>query len=81
MLVNIYFSINTNKGNSILQETQSHTYRGVDINKDLKWNNHINRISANGNQTLGFVKRNLNSCTEDIKSMAYKTLVRPTIEY
>ena len=75
------FQHNYKLGNSILQETQSHTYLGVDINKDLKWNNHINRISAKGNRTLGFIKRNLNSCTEDIKSMAYKTLVRPTIEY
>ena len=57
-------------GNSVLQETQSHTYLGVDINKDLSWNNHLNCISAKGNRILGFIKRNLKSCTEDIKSMA-----------
>jgi hypothetical protein len=68
-------------GNSILQETKSHTYLGVNINKDLKWKDHINRIAAKGNKTLGFLKRNLSSCTEDIKETAYKTLVRPTVEY
>ena len=34
-------------------------YIGVDISKDLSWNAHINRISANANRTLGFLKRNI----------------------
>ena len=34
-------------------------YLGVDISKDLSWNIHINRITANANRTLGFLKRNI----------------------
>ena len=66
---------------SILQETDSHTYLGVEIASNLKWNKHVNNISAKGNRSLGFIKRNLKGCTEDIKNLAYRSLVRPQLEY
>ncbi len=53
----------------------------MDIQHDLKWNTHINRITANANKTLGFVRRNLSQCDKDIKETAYVNLVRPTVEY
>ena len=68
-------------GESILQETTSHSYLGVDIASHLKWDTHINRITASANKTIGFIRRNLGPCTIDAKSTAYKTLVRPTLEY
>ena len=33
------------------------------------------------NQTLGFIKRNIQVHNKDLKSTAYKTLVRPQLEY
>ena len=33
------------------------------------------------NTTLGFLRRNLFSCPQDVKEVAYKTLVRPILEY
>ena len=30
---------------------------------------------------LGFLRRNLFSCPQDVKEAAYKTLVRPILEY
>ena len=67
--------------NTILQETNSHSYLDIEISNDLKWNKHINQIAAKWNRLLGFVKRNLHSCTKDIKNLAYRTLVRPSLEY
>ena len=32
--------------NTTLQDTDSHTYLGVDISHDLTWNSHINRIAG-----------------------------------
>ena len=64
-----------------LAETDSHTYLGVELSQDLKWNKHVNRITAKGNRSLGFIKRNLHRCTQDIKSLAYRSLVRPSLEY
>ena len=66
---------------SQLQSTSCHSYLGVEISSDLKWNNHISRISAKANRALGFVRRNLNSCSKRIKLLAYFTLIRPILEY
>ena len=38
-------------------------------------------MTAKGNRSLGFIKRNLRSCTQDIKDLAYRSLVRPSLEY
>ena len=56
-------------------------YLGVDISETLNWNTHISRISKKANQTLGFIRRNIKIHNENIKSLAYKTLVRPQLEY
>ena len=68
-------------GNSVLQEPKTHTYLGVDITHNLKWNIHVDRITNSANKTLGFVRRNLGFCTKDTKVTAYKALIRPTLEY
>ena len=66
---------------SILQETDSHSYLGVEVSRSLKWNKHINHMTAKGNRSLGFIKRNLRGCTDDIKDLAYRSLVHPQHEY
>ena len=48
-----HFSYTLN--NTVLQETAAHTYLGVDLSHDLKWNTHVNRIAAKANKTLGFI--------------------------
>ena len=56
-------------------------YLGVNISQDLKWNSHINSVSSKANQTLGFLKRNLKINSQSIKEKAYKSFVRPKLEY
>ena len=46
-----------------------------------KWNTHINNICTKANRTLGFLRRNLFSCPQDVKKAAYKGLVRTVLEY
>ena len=53
----------------------------VDISENLPWNTHISRISKKSKQTLGFLKRNIKIHQEDLKATAYKTVVRPQLEY
>ena len=62
-----------------LEET---VLENVDSIKYLdKWNTHINNICTKANRTLGFLRRNLFSCPQDVKEAAYKELVRPFLEY
>ena len=38
-------------------------------------------VSGKTNSKLGFIKRNINISSRTIKEQAYKTLVRPVLEY
>ena len=62
----------------VLENVDSIKYLGVKITIDLKWNTHITKNSF---CTIGFLRRNLFSCPQDVKEAAYKGLVRPVLEY
>ena len=51
------------------------------ITNDLKWNTHISNICTKANRTLGFLRRTLFSCPQNVKEAAYKGMVRPILEY
>ena len=51
------------------------------ITNDLKWNTQISNICTKANRTLGFLRRTLFSCPQDVKEAAYKGMVRPILEY
>ena len=65
----------------MLDSVSSAKYLGVTILDDLPWSTHINNITKSANQALGFLKRNIRVHNKDLKSVAYKTLVRPQLEY
>ena len=48
---------------------------------DLKWNTHVRKTATKANQTLGVLRRNLKNCPREIKNMAYKSILRPKMEY
>ena len=64
-----------------IQATDTHKYLGVHLSCDTKFNEHIDKIFHKANQKLGFLRRNLHSCSREIKHTAYDTLVRPGLEY
>ena len=67
--------------NQKLESVDAAKYLGVSISKDLSWNTHISNITTCANRTLGFVKRNVLTKNEEIKTMAYNTLVRSQLAY
>ena len=67
--------------NQQLTNVNSHPYLGVEIDNKLRWDKHINNISNKASSVLGLLKRNLANCPTDVKSTAYKALVRPVLEY
>ena len=66
---------------TVLENVDDIKYLGVLISKDLKWNTHVSNVCTKANITLVFLRRNLSSCPQDVKKMAYKGLVRPVLEY
>ena len=71
---------NTLEG-TVLENVESIEYLGVTITSGLKWNSHIRNVCSKANRTLGFLRRNLFSCPQDVKEAAYKSMVRPILEY
>ena len=65
---------------TILDNVENIKYLGVTITNDLKWNTHVSNICTKANRTLGFLRRNLSACPQDVKESAYKGLVRPVLE-
>ena len=64
-----------------LQAVDHYPYLGVSLSENLNWKPHILNITNKANSTLGFVKRNLPHCPPKGKDQAYKSLVRPRLEY
>ena len=64
-----------------LKTTEAAKYLGVTISKDLSWTNHINNITSKASNSLRFIKRNIKTSNKKVKETAYKTYVRPQLEY
>ncbi|CAB4025778.1 Hypothetical predicted protein, partial [Paramuricea clavata] len=65
----------------ILEEVEDHPYLGVMFDNKMKWSSHISNTTRKANVVLHVIKRNLWNCPRDVKEVAYKSLVRPTLEY
>lgn len=65
----------------ILKPTTNAKYLGVTISNNLNWNQHIQNITSKANRTLGFIKRNIKTKHQGIRTTAYNALVRPQLEY
>ena len=64
-----------------LEVVDSGKYLGVNISYDLSWHTHVDATAAKASKTLGFLRRNLNECSKEVKETAYTALMRPTLEY
>ena len=56
-------------------------YLGVTLDQKLTWKNHAESIINKSNSALGFIRRNVIATSTQVKSTAYKQLVRPVLEY
>ena len=41
----------------------------------------MKKTAAKGNQMLGVLRRNLKNCPRNLKDLAYKSILRPKLEY
>ena len=64
-----------------LEHVKSAKYLGCTINDKLDWGERICNICGKANRNLSFIRRNLNIASTAIKRVAYKSLVRPSVEY
>ena len=65
----------------ILESVDSAKYLGVHLSQDMTWQTHVNRTAAKASSTLGFLRRNLHSCTQDVRERTYNMFILPTLNY
>ena len=64
-----------------LERVDQRDYLGVTISHDLRWDVHCNKTKQKASRTLGLLRRTLSPCKQNVKAKAYRTLVRPQLEY
>ena len=64
--------------NTVLNYVGKHSYLGVTLDTNLRWQCHLQEISSKATKTLNLIKRNFWFCEQDT---LYKALVRPKMEY
>ena len=47
----------------------------------MKWNSHVEKVTAKGDTRLGILHRNLKNCPKYLKDLAYKSILSPKLEY
>ena len=65
----------------ILEEVERHPFLGVMLDNKMRWSPHVKTITSKANKILGLIKRSLWNCPKTVKETAYKTLVRPKLQY
>ena len=57
---------------TVLENVDNIKYLGVTITNYLKWNTHTSNTCTNlANRTIGFLRRTLFSCPQNVKEAAY----------
>ena len=51
---------------TVLDNVENIKCLGITITNDLKLNTHVNKICTKANRTLGFLRRNLSSCPQNV---------------
>ena len=64
-----------------IPEASSCKYLGIILCKDLSWADQVSYTAKKAWKALHFIMRILKKGTNDTKGLAYKTLVRPILEY
>ena len=64
-----------------LEKVQNRTARFVTRNYDYETGSMTGIICTKVNRTLGFLRRTILSCPQNVKEAAYKGMVRPILEY
>ena len=62
----------------VLEAVSSTRYLGVDISSNLSWNTHVDRITANANRSLEFIKRNIKTKSPRIQKWLINPLFVPS---
>lgn len=65
----------------VIEKVTSFKYLGVILTSDLSWAAHIEHVTNKAFKKLGLLKRRLHFSNKDTRLHAFKSLIRPSLEY
>lgn len=75
------FEFTYNIGGHSIKQVDEYKYLGVTITSKLSWTAHIDNICSAARKKLGFLKHKLGRSSSSLKLKAYKSIIRPSLEY
>lgn len=66
---------------NVIKRVKEYKYLGVTINRNLKWNAHIDSVVSKAKQKFYLIRRPLKFADSTTKIIACKSLIRATLEY
>ena len=67
--------------NKPLKVVEQHSYLGIIIDHHLSWGPQVNHVCNKATRLIGFLQRNLRSCSRALKELSYKQFILPVLEY
>jgi len=64
-----------------LNIVEQHSYLGVIIDHKLSWQPHVDYVCGKAMKLIGFLNRNLRTCSKELKELSYKQFVLPVLDY
>lgn len=74
-------SFHYSANNIFLSEVTEYKYLGLHITNTLKWDRHIEKVTANAYRRLFFLRRALKLSIPSVRLLAYKTVILPVLDY
>ena len=67
--------------NKSLKIVKQYSYLRIIIDHHLSWEPQVNQICNKVTRLLGFLKHNLQNCSQALKELNYKQFIFPEIQY
>lgn len=67
--------------NTVMSRASSYKYLGIHLTQNLSWATHIHTICAKASRSLWYLRRNLRNSPNNVRKLAYQTIVRPQLEF
>jgi hypothetical protein len=75
--LHMYYNIN----GQVLKQANKTKYLGIMISEDLSWSPHVQYVTGKANKVLGIIRRNFKECPQELREIAYFSMVRSILDY
>ena len=75
--LNTIYTIN----GQVMREVDKTKHLGIMISNDLSWTPQVQYVTGKANKILGVIRRNFKECPQELREIAYFSMVRSILDY